>query len=83
MLEKETLDLTSIIEILGQRPFAPKSNFKAYLEYKTQQEQEIEAIKEKEESEKVEEVEEGAKEEEVEESQEKKEKAESKDSSSQ
>jgi len=51
LLEKETLDLTAIIEILGQRPFAPKSNFKAYLEYKTQQEQEIEAIKEKEEEE--------------------------------
>jgi len=63
LLEKETLDLSSIIEILGQRPYPPKSNFKAYLEYKTQQEQEIEAIKEQEESEKAEgvkETEEGA-----------------------
>jgi len=34
LLEKETLDLQAIINILGERPFAPKSNFKAYLEYK-------------------------------------------------
>jgi len=34
LLEKETLDLQAIIEILGERPFPPKSNFKAYLEYK-------------------------------------------------
>jgi len=34
LLEKETLDLNAIIGILGERPFAPKSNFKAYLENK-------------------------------------------------
>jgi len=39
LLEKETLDLQSIIEILGERPFAPKSNYKAYLEYKKAQEE--------------------------------------------
>ena len=32
LLEKETLDLTEIIKVLGQRPFAPKSSFKAFLE---------------------------------------------------
>lgn len=31
LLEKESLDLTKLIEILGERPFPPKSNFKAYL----------------------------------------------------
>lgn len=34
LLEKETLDLTNIIEILGERPFEPKSNYKAYLNSK-------------------------------------------------
>ena len=34
LLEKETLDLTKIVGILGQRPFAPRSNYKAYLELK-------------------------------------------------
>src|SRR5262249_9645307 len=34
LLARETLDLKAIIEILGERPYAPKSNFKAYLEYK-------------------------------------------------
>ena len=34
MLEKETLDLTLIIQILGDRPFPPRSNFKEYLETK-------------------------------------------------
>jgi len=38
LLEKETLDLHSIVEILGERPFPPKSNFKAYLEYKNKEE---------------------------------------------
>lgn len=38
MLDKETLDLRTIIEVLGERPFAPKSNFKAYLESKKTQE---------------------------------------------
>lgn len=32
LLEKETLDLTEIVKILGIRPFAPKSSFKAFLE---------------------------------------------------
>ena len=40
LLVKETLDLRAIIGILGERPFAPKSNYKAYLEVK--QEDEIE-----------------------------------------
>lgn len=39
MLEKETLDLRKIIEVLGERPFAPKSNFKAYLESKKDKEE--------------------------------------------
>lgn len=34
LLEKETLDLNSIISILGERPFAPNPTFKAYLETK-------------------------------------------------
>ena len=34
LLEKETLDLRAIIDVLGDRPFPPKSNFKAYLESK-------------------------------------------------
>lgn len=34
MLELETLDLKQITEILGERPFAPKASFKAYLEIK-------------------------------------------------
>ena len=34
LLEKETLDLNAIIDILGERPFEPKSNFKAYLNTK-------------------------------------------------
>ena len=32
LLDKETIDLEDIINILGERPFKPKSNFKAYLE---------------------------------------------------
>lgn len=32
LLEKETLDLKQINGVLGERPFPPKSNFKAYLE---------------------------------------------------
>lgn len=32
LLEKETLDLRQISGILGERPFPPKSNYKAYLE---------------------------------------------------
>jgi AFG3 family protein len=31
LLEKETLDLQQITEILGERPFEPKSTFKEYL----------------------------------------------------
>ncbi|KAM3137743.1 hypothetical protein pb186bvf_010163 [Paramecium bursaria] len=34
LLEKETLDLQKIVEVLGERPFKPKSNYKAYLETK-------------------------------------------------
>jgi len=34
LVEKETLDLKQIIAILGERPFPPKQNFKAYLETK-------------------------------------------------
>lgn len=33
-MEKETLDLQQIIEILGQRPFPAKENYKAYLDTK-------------------------------------------------
>lgn len=32
LMEKETLDLSDIKEILGDRPFPLKSNFKAYME---------------------------------------------------
>ncbi|CAK65107.1 unnamed protein product (macronuclear) [Paramecium tetraurelia] len=39
LLEKETLDLQKIIEVLGERPFAPKSNYKAYLEIKKEDSQ--------------------------------------------
>jgi len=48
LLEKETLDLQTIIEILGERPYAAKSNFKAYLEYKKKEEQFAGEIKEEE-----------------------------------
>eukprot|EP01016_Furgasonia_blochmanni_P035642 TRINITY_DN396_c0_g2_i5.p1 TRINITY_DN396_c0_g2~~TRINITY_DN396_c0_g2_i5.p1 ORF type:complete len:564 (-),score=141.08 TRINITY_DN396_c0_g2_i5:53-1744(-) len=41
LLEKETLDLRSIVDILGERPFPPKSNYKAYLEVKREEEKEI------------------------------------------
>ena len=34
LLQKETLDLKAILEILGDRPFPSKANFKAYLETK-------------------------------------------------
>lgn len=34
LLEKESLDLKSIITILGDRPFPVKDNFKEYLETK-------------------------------------------------
>jgi AFG3 family protein len=40
LLEKDTIDLNGVIEILGDRPFPPKSNFKAYLESKKQQKEE-------------------------------------------
>ena len=32
LLAKETVDLRDITRILGERPFVPKKNFKAYLE---------------------------------------------------
>lgn len=47
LLEKETLDLRAIIEILGERPFPPKSNFKAYLESKSSQDKEQKEKEEK------------------------------------
>ncbi len=34
LLEKETLDLKQIIQILGQRPFVAKQNFRDYLDTK-------------------------------------------------
>ncbi len=42
-MEKETIDLKEIVEILGERPFAAKENFKAYLETKKVIEKEEEA----------------------------------------
>jgi AFG3 family protein len=42
LLEKETIDLKGIIEILGDRPFPPKENFRAYLETKKEIEKEKE-----------------------------------------
>jgi AFG3 family protein len=32
LLEKETVDLKQIVSVLGERPFAAKENYKAYLE---------------------------------------------------
>lgn len=40
LLKKETLDLQAIVNILGERPFPPKSNFKAYLEVRQAQDEE-------------------------------------------
>ena len=34
LIERETLDLKDIVEILGERPFPAKSNYKAYLDTK-------------------------------------------------
>lgn len=34
LLEKETLDLKGIIEVLGERPFEMKDNFSAYMKTK-------------------------------------------------
>ena len=31
-MKHKTLDLDQLTEILGERPFEPKSNYKAYLE---------------------------------------------------
>eukprot|EP01017_Pseudomicrothorax_dubius_P003204 TRINITY_DN103_c0_g1_i2.p1 TRINITY_DN103_c0_g1~~TRINITY_DN103_c0_g1_i2.p1 ORF type:complete len:824 (-),score=282.95 TRINITY_DN103_c0_g1_i2:39-2471(-) len=44
LLEKETLDLTAIVDILGERPFPPRSNFKAYLDVKRREETRPEEI---------------------------------------
>ena len=41
LLEKETLDLKGIIEILGERPFAPKANFVKYLDSRKEIDKEI------------------------------------------
>jgi len=43
LLEKETIDLTEIIKVLGPRPFTPKSSFKAFLEEITKGEEEKKA----------------------------------------
>ena len=48
LLEKESLDLKGIIEVLGERPFAAKKNFKEYLETKHLIEKEGKAKDEKE-----------------------------------
>ena len=40
------MDLKQIIAVLGERPFAPKQNFKAYLETKQQIEDDKEEEKE-------------------------------------
>jgi len=40
LLERETLDLQAITEILGERPFAPKSNVKEYLKIKKEMDNE-------------------------------------------
>ncbi|EGR33789.1 hypothetical protein IMG5_037830 [Ichthyophthirius multifiliis] len=40
LLDKETLDLKQITNILGKKPFEPKSNYKAYLELQQQDEEE-------------------------------------------
>jgi len=66
LLEKETLDLHAIIDILGERPFPPKSNFKAYLEYKKEKEKEEEEIRHIQEEEEKEEEEENKRKEEEE-----------------
>lgn len=42
LLEKETIDLSTIIKILGERPFPPRSNYKEYLETKLKIDQEAE-----------------------------------------
>jgi len=52
LLERETLDLQAIINILGERPFEPKSNYKAFLEYKREKEEEEKEIKEHQQQEK-------------------------------
>ncbi|KAL4500480.1 hypothetical protein ABPG72_003431 [Tetrahymena utriculariae] len=44
LLEKKTLDLSQIKAILGERPFSPKSNYKAYLECNEEQEKEKQKI---------------------------------------
>jgi AFG3 family protein len=49
LLEKETLDLQQIVSILGERPFAPKSNYKAYLEDRKKMDEDIESDKKQEE----------------------------------
>ncbi|CAD8208215.1 unnamed protein product [Paramecium pentaurelia] len=41
LLEKESLDLQQIINLLGERPFPPKSNYKAYLDLKKVEQAEI------------------------------------------
>ena len=41
LLEKETLDLQKIIDILGERPFEPRSNYKAYLDLKRTEKKEL------------------------------------------
>ena len=45
LLERETLDLYAIKEILGERPFEPRSNYKSYLETKSKMKEEEEEKK--------------------------------------
>lgn len=40
LLERDTIDLNGIVELFGERPFPPKSNFRAYLETKKQEKKE-------------------------------------------
>eukprot|EP01017_Pseudomicrothorax_dubius_P040594 TRINITY_DN6373_c0_g1_i2.p2 TRINITY_DN6373_c0_g1~~TRINITY_DN6373_c0_g1_i2.p2 ORF type:complete len:369 (-),score=131.32 TRINITY_DN6373_c0_g1_i2:1463-2470(-) len=35
LLAKETLDLQALVDVLGERPFQPKGNYKAYLEIRS------------------------------------------------
>jgi len=51
LLEKETLDLQAITDILGERPFPPKASFKAYLETRRSQDEQNKIDKEEKEAE--------------------------------
>lgn len=49
LLERETIDLSTIVKILGERPFPPRSNYREYLETKQIIDQESEEIAKKQE----------------------------------